>query len=111
LETLPLEPPASVVIGRRQRDNIWRFVSLQRRAVIALDDSLRPLNQVGVEFRSPRGLPHDRPQDLLGAVNGYRVRPMAHRRNIQILVHRSDSRNLQPESRNVDRSLLVRAAS
>ena len=45
-----------------------------------------------------------------GAVNGYRVRPMEHRRNIQLLVHRSDSRNRQPESRNADRSLLVRAA-
>ena len=54
----------TVVIGRRQRDNIWRFVSLHRRAVIALDDGLRPLNQVGVEFLSPRGLPHDQPQDL-----------------------------------------------
>jgi hypothetical protein len=94
----------TVVIGRRQRDNIWRVVSLQRRAVIALDDGLRPLNQVGVELLSPRGLPHDQPQDLLGTVSGCRVRLMAHRRNIQLLVHRSDFRNLQPESRNADRS-------
>src|SRR5690349_15717606 len=32
--------------------------------VIALDDRLRSLNQVGVEILSPRGLPHDQPQDL-----------------------------------------------
>jgi hypothetical protein len=49
-------------------------------------------------------LPHDQPQDLLGTVSGCRVRLMAHRRNIQLLVHRSDFRNLQPESRNADRS-------
>lgn len=40
----------------------------------------------------------------LGTVSGCRVRLMAHRRNIQLLVHRSDFRNLQPESRNADRS-------
>ena len=71
---------------------------------------LRPIDQLP---KISMGLTLDAlAQSFVRAVNAYKERLMARRRNIETpVVHSSGSQNLQPESRNADRSLSVRPAS